>query len=209
MFLVLPLIPDRSPTINLFPRTDDDDLPSTTPTNGSPIPGVAVTNRTGHYRFDITAIPDGMYVVVVADPIGTYYIKKHNGELLVNDYWSTFEQVRISLSPQAFSNMTAGISSRNRLVFYNDEQVTISITRTDGEDFDGSLMDFVVELENKTALVEVLGVSSVTNTVAVTIPSTPYNETPGKRWSLRVASTGQVLLNGPATMNYAPLKDPP
>lgn len=209
MYLVLPLIPDRSPTVNLFVRTDDEALPSTTPVNGSPIPGTAVTNRPGHYRFDITAIPDGMYVVTVADPIGTYYIKKNDGELLVNDYWSTFEQVRISLSPQAFSNMTAGISSRNRLVFYNDEEVTILITRTDGENFDGSLMDFVVELENKTALVTVAGVSSVTNSVSVTIPSTPYDETPGKKWSLRVASTGQVLLTGPANMNYAPLKDTP
>lgn len=208
MYLILPLTPGSSPTINLFERTADNDPPDTTPVNGSPIAGSPVTNRTGHYQFDITSIPDGDYVVVSADPIGTWYIRKDGVELLVNEYWSTFEQVRVTISPQAFAYMASGITGRNRLLFYNNAAVTITVTRTDGENFDGDPMTFVVEDVNLVEMIVVTGLTSLTNTVDIPLPAIAFDPTPGKKWALRKTSSGEVILTGPATMEYAPFDNP-
>lgn len=207
MILVLPLIPAMSPTINLFSRTADDAAPDTTPANGSPIPGTAVTNRPGHYSFDLTGIAVGDYIVVSASPLGTWSIRISSTQVLVSETFTDLEQTSISISPLSFSVNSGTVSGRNRLSFYNDGLHPITITRTDGQNFDGNAMTFVIELSNKTDLVKVTGLTSTTNSVLVNIPAVAFNSTPDKRWSLRRSSNDQVIMFGPAIMEYVAIDD--
>jgi hypothetical protein len=202
MLLVLPLLPSMSPTINLFSRTADNVSPDTSPQNGSPIPGTAVTNRPGHYSFDISALPNADYVVVSTNPLGTWFIRKTSTQILVSESWADLESTSISISPQTFTITPNGISGRNRLVFYNDGTQVITIVRSDGLEFDGTSMTFVIELANNTDLVSVSGLSSLTNTVNVTLPPIAFNSTPNKKWSLRRTIDDSVVIFGPAIMEY-------
>jgi len=207
MILVLPLIPAMSPTINLFSRTADDAAPDTTPVNGSPIAGTAITNRTAHYQFDLTGIAAGDYIVVSASPLGTWSIRITATQILISETFSDLEQTNITISPLSFNITPSAVSGRNRLTFYNDGAHPITITRTDGQNFDGTSMTFVIERSDGSDLVRVTGLTSLTNSVAVTIPATTYNSGPDKKWSLRKASNDQVLLHGPAIMEYVAIED--
>ncbi len=207
MILVLPLIPAMSPTINLFSRTTDNAAPDTTPANGSPIPGTAVTNRPGHYSFDLTGIAIGDYIVVSASPLGTWSIRISSTQVLVSETFTDLEQTSISISPQTFNVSSGTVSGRNRLTFYNDGLHPVTITRTDGQNFDGNAMTFVIELSNRTDLVRVTELTSTTNSVLVNIPAVAFNATPDKRWSLRRSSNDQVIMFGPAIMEYVAIED--
>jgi|JI9StandDraft_1071089.scaffolds.fasta_scaffold211978_2 hypothetical protein len=207
MILVLALVPDLSPTINLFSRTTDSEAPDTSPVNGSPIAGTAITNRPGHFQFSLTGIAAGDYVVVSANPIGTWTIRITATQVLISDTWNDLEQTQITISPLSFNITPSAVSGRNRLTFYNSGEHPITITRTDGQNFDGTSMTFVIERSDGSDLVRVTGLTSLTNSVAVTIPATAYNAGPDKKWSLRKASNDQVILHGPAIMEYVAIED--
>lgn len=202
MFLVLPMIPSMSPTINLFSRTSDLSSPDTSPENGSPIAGSEVTNRPGHYQFNIAALPNADYVVVSANPLGTWYIRKTSAQIQISESWSNLESTSISISPQTFTITPNGISGRNRLVFYNDGTQVVTIVRSDGLDFDGTTMRFVIERADNSEMTTINGLSSLTNTVTVTIPPITYSDVPNKKWSLRRISDNSVVMFGPAIMEY-------
>lgn len=207
MILVLPLIPAMSPTINLFSRTADTSSPDTTPENGAPIAGTAVTNRPGHYAFDITALANADYVVVSANPLGTWYIRKTSTQVMISESWANLEQTSISISPQSFAITPNGVSGRNRLVFYNDGTHEITVTRTDGLNFDGTTMRFVIERADRTEMASITSLSSLTNTVNVTIPPIAYEDGPNKKWSLRRTSDNSVVMFGPAIMEYVAIDE--
>jgi hypothetical protein len=196
-----------SPTINLFSRTLDNAAPDTTPQNGSPIPGTAVTNRSGHYSFDLTGIPVGDYIVVSASPLGTWSIRITATQVLVSETFTDLEQTQVTISPLSFNITSGSVSGRNRLTFYNDGLQPISIVRTDGQNFDGNPMTFVIETANRTDLVKVTGLTSTTNTILIDIPAVAFNSTPDKRWSLRRSSNDQVIMFGPAIMEYVAIED--
>lgn len=198
--MLLPLIPGVTSKINLFQRTVNDISPDTTPENSVPITGVDVANRPGHKTFDISSIADGDYYVVTDDPIGTWCISKKNDTLKVGDSFSSLYQV--SILPQGFANIGTNVGTSKRLIFYNDGIDTTSITIVNGV-FDGNPMKLVIERADKVDLVVVSDLVSTTNTVIVTLPSVPMDNTPNKRWSLRNQSTGAVILEGPAEMRYA------
>lgn len=207
MILVLPLIPALSPTINLFSRTLDTDPPDTTPVNGSPIAGTAITNRSGHFQFSLSGIPAGDYVVVSANPLGTWCIRITATQVLVSETWADLEQTQITISPLSFNITPATVTGRNRLTFYNDGLHPVTITRTDGQNFDGTSMTFVIERSDGSDLVRITGLTSLTNSILVNIPATTYNAGPDKKWSLRKASNDQVILHGPAIMEYVAIED--
>lgn len=202
MILVLPLIPAMSPTINLFSRTADNAAPDTTPANGSPLPGTAITNRPGHYSFDLTGIAAGDYIVVSASPLGTWNIRITATQVLVSETFTDLEQTSISISPLSFSVTSGTVSGRNRLTFYNDGIQVVTIVRTDGLEFDGTTMTFVIEKADNTELSTVTGLSSLTNSINIEIPSISYDNTPNKKWSLRRTLDDSVVMFGPALMEY-------
>ena len=209
MILVLPMIPSMSPTINLFSRTADTASPDTTPENGAPISGTTVTNRPGHYQFNIAALPNADYVVVSSNPLGTWFIRKTSTQVMVSESWANLEQTSVSISPQSFAITPNGVSGRNRLVFYNDGTHVITVTRTDGLNFDGTTMRFVIERADKTEMISIPGLSSLTNTVNVTLPPVGYNDVPNKKWSLRRVSDNSVVMFGPAVMEYVAIDGSP
>lgn len=203
MNLLLPLVPGVSTNINLFKRANNELTPHTTPENSTPIPGTPVANRPGHTVFDITTIPDGEYYAITDNPLGTWCIKKLNNKLSIADSFDGMVGTQqLSILPQGFANIGNNVGVSKRLIFYNDGIDTTSITLVNGV-FDGESMKLVIERSDKTDLVVVTDLVSTTNTVVVTLPSVPMDDTPNKRWSLRNQATGAVILEGPAEMRYA------
>jgi hypothetical protein len=94
------------------------------------------------------------------------------------------------------------ISGKNRLVFYNDGTQVITITNDNGTNFDGTSMTFVIERADNTEMVTVSGLSSLTNSINVTIPPVAFNSIPNKKWSLRRTLDDSVVMYGPALMQY-------
>lgn len=206
MIIVLPLVPNETPTLNLYARTTDGAIPSGTPINGSPIAGTPVPSRSGQYSFNLGATPPGEYEVDVANPLAFFALKLTATDYTVADSWNVFEisSVNVTLSPQAFENIQDGtLTDEQALVFYNNEQRTITISLVSGT-FDGDPMVFTIEDHTKATLAAITGLTSTTNSVVVTIPAiADQGSNRCLQWSLRKQSTNLRILSGPATQKYA------
>lgn len=108
----------------------------------------------------------------------------------------------VTVTPEAFINLDDTLLEDNVFVFFNNESRTYLITLSSGV-FDGSAMTFCIEKSDKTTLVAVTGLTSITNSVSVTIPSTVYQNGDCLYWSLRDSTTGRIILYGPAVQKYA------
>ena len=74
MVIVLQLVPTAvAITLDLFSEIVDGSPPDTTPVNGSPIPGTAVTNRPGRFTFDLAGIPPGRMMAWTAKSLQQSY----------------------------------------------------------------------------------------------------------------------------------------
>ena len=108
----------------------------------------------------------------------------------------------VTVTPEAFINLDDKLLEDNVFVFFNNESRTYLITLSSGV-FDGNPMTFCIEKSDKTTLVAVTGLTSITNSVSVTIPSTVYQNGDCLYWSLRDSTTGRIILYGPAVQKYA------
>jgi hypothetical protein len=123
---------------------------------------------------------------------------------------STKVPTTVVICPEAFPINPATLVGK-KLSYYNDEEKEFAITllNEDGTEytFDGTELDFVIEDCDRNELAEVLGISSVTNTLTVTIPAIPPQEKDCcGTWSLRIAATGETLASHPAIQKYSPYK---
>lgn len=85
----LSLPPRRTPTIQAFPRDSSTAI--------SPIvTGTVVAGRDTLYDFDISAWPDGDYVVDLRNPWGRFMLRKAGDEYLVADEWYELDSLAIS-----------------------------------------------------------------------------------------------------------------
>jgi len=107
-----------------------------------------------------------------------------------------------TVSPEAFINLDDTLLEKNTFVFFNNEIRTYLVTLVEGT-FDGQAMTFCLEKSDKTTLVAVTGLTSTTNSVSVTIPSTAEQTDKCMQWSLRDSATGRIILYGPAVQKYA------
>lgn len=107
-----------------------------------------------------------------------------------------------TVSPEAFINLDDTLLEKNIFVFFNNEIRTYLVSLVEGN-FDGQPMTFCIEKSDKTTLVAVTGLSSATNSVSVTIPSTAEQTDKCMQWSLRDSATGRIILYGPAVQKYA------
>jgi len=209
MLLELPLLPGKSPTLNVFTIPLASAAINNTPVNGSPIAGTVVASRSANYTFDLTGIATGTYYVYVTNPLAYFRIRITANDIYVGDYLGDLPldvtSIAVTVSPEAFLSLDNTMLQGSRLKFFNNETRVIAVTKTTGV-FDGSSMDFVIEKKDKTSLVEVLGLTSTTNSVNVTIPTTVYQDDCQLTWSLRKSSSGEVLLYGPAQQQYAAVK---
>jgi hypothetical protein len=108
----------------------------------------------------------------------------------------------VTVTPEAFINLDDKLLEDNVFVFFNNESRTYLITLSSGV-FDGNPMTFCIEKSDKTTLVAVTGLTSITNSVSVTISSTVYQNGDCLYWSLRDSTTGRIILYGPAVQKYA------
>jgi hypothetical protein len=210
MIISIQLVPyTGTVSLNLFDKAVPPAAPDTTPVNGSPIVGSTVANRPGLYRFDLDTIPPGDYEVTTLGVLGAFVLELGATTYKLGDTWdqlaATSPTLSITLSPEYFLNQE-DVTEANELVFYNNESRTITINNPDGN-FDGSTMEFVIEKEDKTNLVLVTGLTSVTNSVAVTIPATAPQTCPCLSWSLRKSTGKLVILSGAAIQRYAAYND--
>jgi hypothetical protein len=106
------------------------------------------------------------------------------------------------VSPEAFINLDNTLLEKNTFVFFNNESRTYLVSLTEGN-FDGQAMTFCIEKSDKTTLIAVTGLTSVTNSVSVTIPATAEQTEKCMQWSLRDCATGRIILYGPAVQKYA------
>ena len=106
------------------------------------------------------------------------------------------------VSPEAFINLDNTLLEKNTFVFFNNESRTYLVSLTEGN-FDGQAMTFCIEKSDKTTLIAVTGLTSVTNSVSVTIPTTAEQTEKCMQWSLRDSTTGRIILYGPAVQKYA------
>lgn len=107
-----------------------------------------------------------------------------------------------TVSPEAFINLDDTLLEKNTFVFFNNEIRTYLVSLVEGN-FDGQPMTFCLEKSDKTTLVVVTGLTSVTNSVSVTVPSTAEQTDKCMQWSLRDSTTGRIILYGPAVQKYA------
>ena len=107
-----------------------------------------------------------------------------------------------TVSPEAFINLDDTLLEKNTFVFFNNEIRTYLVSLVEGN-FDGQAMTFCLEKSDKTTLVVVTGLTSVTNSVSVTVPSTAEQTDKCMQWSLRDSATGRIILYGPAVQKYA------
>jgi hypothetical protein len=108
----------------------------------------------------------------------------------------------VTVSPEAFINLDDTLLEENVFTFFNNEVRTYLVTLAEGV-FDGNPMTFCIEKSDKTTLVAVTGLTSITNAVSVTVPSTVYQNGDCLFWSLRDTTTGRIILYGPAVQKYA------
>jgi hypothetical protein len=108
----------------------------------------------------------------------------------------------VTVSPEAFINLDDTLLEENVFTFFNNEVRTYLVTLVEGV-FDGNPMTFCIEKSDKTTLVAVTGLTSITNAVSVTVPSTVYQNGDCLFWSLRDTTTGRIILYGPAVQKYA------
>jgi hypothetical protein len=109
-----------------------------------------------------------------------------------------------SVTPEAFINLDNTLLEKNVFTFFNSEVRTYLVSLASGV-FDGQPMTFCIEKSDKTTLVAVTGLTSVTNSVSVTVPSVAEQTDKCMQWSLRDSATGRIILYGPAVQKYAAL----
>ncbi len=108
----------------------------------------------------------------------------------------------VTVTPEAFINLDNTLLEKNVFTFFNNEARTYLITLASGT-FDGQPMTFCLEKSDKTNLLVVTGLTSVTNSVSVTLSSVAEQTDKCMFWSLRDSTTGRIILYGPAVQKYA------
>jgi hypothetical protein len=78
--LQLTLPPNRNPNLQPYARADAAPI-------GSAIPGTAVVGRSTLYNFDVSALPNGDYVVDIDSPYGRFVLRKFDTTYLMADEW--------------------------------------------------------------------------------------------------------------------------
>lgn len=192
--ITLQLPEDAEPTIQLFTRHGN------VPT-GSSIPGTPTPGRITKFTFDVSSIPDGDYTVELTSPLGEFLLRKVGTLELVGDSWWEFETSNTVL---VLENLESTFVPRGIFKFFNNEIRNHSIVLETGT-FDGELMKFVLEKQDKTNIATVENISSITNIVNFSLPSIAIQTDLCFQWSLRKQSTGTVIIYGPAVQEYAAL----
>lgn len=108
----------------------------------------------------------------------------------------------VTVTPEAFINLDNTLLEKNVFTFFNNEARTYLVTLASGT-FDGQPMTFCLEKSDKTNLLVVTGLTSVTNSVSVTLSSVAEQTDKCMFWSLRDSATGRIILYGPAVQKYA------
>ncbi len=108
----------------------------------------------------------------------------------------------VTVTPEAFINLDNTLLEKNVFTFFNNEARTYLITLASGT-FDGQPMTFCLEKSDKTNLLVVTRLTSVTNSVSVTLSSVAEQTDKCMFWSLRDSTTGRIILYGPAVQKYA------
>ena len=108
----------------------------------------------------------------------------------------------VTVTPEAFINLDNTLLEKNVFTFFNNEARTYLVTLASGT-FDGQPMTFCLEKSDKTNLLVVTGLTSVTNSVSVTISAVAEQTDKCMFWSLRDSTTGRIILYGPAVQKYA------
>ena len=108
----------------------------------------------------------------------------------------------VTVTPEAFINLDNTLLEKNVFTFFNNEARTYLVTLASGT-FDGQPMTFCLEKSDKTNLLVVTGLTSVTNSVSVTISAVAEQTDKCMFWSLRDSATGRIILYGPAVQKYA------
>lgn len=200
MIIVLQLVPTAATvTLDLFSEVVDGAAADTTPVNVTPIAGVAITNRPGRYSFDLTTTPPGRYEVHTYG-VPAFFVLVLN--TLTYDVADSWEELAAGISGVFVDQNTLVVE--NELILYNDETRTVAIILSTGV-FDGSYMYLTINDKNKINLTTVTGLTSITNTVTVTIPPIAWQNYGLCSWSLRKTIGDTVLIAGPVIMRYAPL----
>jgi hypothetical protein len=78
--LQLTLPPNREPELQLYTRANSTQI-------NPRIFGTVVTGRDTLYNFDLSAVPNGDYVVDIYDPYGRVMLRKGTGSYLLADEW--------------------------------------------------------------------------------------------------------------------------
>jgi hypothetical protein len=108
----------------------------------------------------------------------------------------------VTVTPEAFINLDNTLLEKNVFTFFNNEARTYLVTLASGT-FDGQPMTFCLEKSDKTNLLVVTGLTSVTNSVSVTLSAVAEQTDKCMFWSLRDSATGRIILYGPAVQKYA------
>ena len=108
----------------------------------------------------------------------------------------------VTVTPEAFINLDNTLLENNVFTFFNNEARTYLVTLASGT-FDGQPMTFCLEKSDKTNLLVVTGLTSVTNSVSVTLSAVAEQTDKCMFWSLRDSATGRIILYGPAVQKYA------
>lgn len=108
----------------------------------------------------------------------------------------------VTVTPEAFINLDNTLLEKNVFTFFNNEARTYLVTLASGT-FDGQPMTFCLEKSDKTNLLVVTGLTSVTNSVSVTLSAVAEQTDKCMFWSLRDSATGRIILYGPAIQKYA------
>ena len=130
MNLELNLVPNRTPSIQLYARTGGASV-------GSPISGVVDGTLTYLYRFNLTAIADGDYegqVSGVSTPNGPRIkIRKTTDGIFASDAWWMIESaVDVSGDPIPDSG-TPGLCTVRFIVYENDGETPIQNARVEAK----------------------------------------------------------------------------
>jgi hypothetical protein len=108
MPLEITLVPDASPTLRAYKRSDGV-------AQGTPISGTAVGSRSALYEFDLSSLPNGDYCCDISSPLARLYVRKTGSVIVDAGSWVDLDAVTRVATLPAYGESQEWDSGTNQL----------------------------------------------------------------------------------------------